>query len=127
LFVTLNVNKYQTLKMCQKCVKEEYPDRGSTCLEEGSYYQNFSRCAECQGQDVLQVENKSIVEDVDGVETVSYDHICRICRHVVASHSCTFKIEDSYQEYEMSCLLCGSSEDSRSILPCDPRHQSQFF
>jgi hypothetical protein len=113
--------------MCKKCVKVEYPDRGNACLEDGSYYLNFSGCAKCQGLDVLKVENRTSLEDVDGMETTTYDHICKNCNHVVANHMCTFRVEDEFQEYEMSCLLCGNAEDSRSIMPCDPRQQPMYL
>ena len=33
----------------------------------------------------------------------------------------------SLQEYEMNCLLCGHGEDSRSIMPRDPRQQPLFI
>jgi len=113
--------------MCQKCIREEFPDRGNMCLEEGSYYQNFSGCTECHGHDVLKVDNRTRLEDKEGVETVTYDHVCKICGHVIAVHSWSFHVEEEYQEYEMSCMLCGSAEDSRSVMPCDPRQQPMYF
>jgi len=105
--------------MCNSCVKEEYPDRGSICLEDGSFLNNFSGCAQCHGLDVISIENRTLLEDEDDV--------CKVCSHLIASHLYTFRVEDDYQEYEMSCLLCGSSEDSRSVLPCDPRHQVAYL
>jgi len=77
--------------------------------------------------DVLHVKDRTSVEDEEGLETVTYHHVCKTCSHVIASHSYTFKVEDEYQEYEMSCLLCGNAEDSRSILPCDSRQQPMYF
>ncbi|KAJ3083421.1 Protein Churchill [Quaeritorhiza haematococci] len=47
----------------------------------------------------------------DDVETVVYD----------PTHEYTFQVSGRYQEYTMSCNLCGNGEDTISILPFDPR------
>lgn len=108
--------------MCKKCVKEEFPDRLTMCLDNGEFYPNFVGCTECSRTDVLHVENRVTQQD-DDEETVIYEHKCKACGHLVASHMFRFRVEGDFQEYEMSCLLCGSSEDSRSVLPYDPRQQ----
>ncbi|KAL8619557.1 hypothetical protein ACOMHN_019613 [Nucella lapillus] len=104
--------------MCNECVKEEFPERDTMCLETGSYMLNYKGCAHCGGREV-DIKNRVVTEDVD--ELVTYQHVCSHCEHVVANHEYTFKVADEYQEYEMSCLLCGNGEDSRSIMPYDPR------
>lgn len=50
--------------------------------------------------------------------------ICSTCQHKISSHNHKFWVEGDYQEYEMECLLCGTGEDSISILPIDPRKMS---
>jgi hypothetical protein len=47
--------------------------------------------------------------------------VCGECGHVIASHSHVFAVKDGVQEYSMECMLCGSSEDERSVLPVDPQ------
>jgi len=106
--------------MCELCVKEEEPDRGDFCLESGAYLVNFVSCHACGRKEPLQeVEKLDTVED--DTQLVSFKHACSSCSHVVACHSYTFFIEDGFQNYTMSCLLCGAAEDERSCLPDDPR------
>ncbi|KAL4237363.1 Protein Churchill [Mactra antiquata] len=107
--------------MCVSCVKEEYPDRESICLDTGSYMLNFVGCAQCGDKHGLTVVNRQTTEDEDGEETITYQHICKSCNHVIANHEHLFRVEDDYQIYEMLCSLCGRSDDQRSIMPCDPR------
>ncbi|KAM8847542.1 protein Churchill [Synchiropus splendidus] len=111
--------------MCNGCVHKEYPDRGNTCLEDGSYLMNYLGCASCHQRDFVLISNKS-TEDDDGEEIVTYDHVCKTCDHVVARHEYTFSVVDEYQEYTMLCMLCGKAEDSISVLPDDPRQSSLF-
>ncbi|XP_025105280.1 protein Churchill-like [Pomacea canaliculata] len=105
--------------MCLECVKEEFPERETTCLESGSYLLNYAGCQNCSAKD-LQIMNRICTEE-DEEELITYQHVCSQCNHVVANHEYTFKVEGEYQEYEMSCMLCGNGEDSRSIMPYDPR------
>ncbi|XP_060554801.1 protein Churchill-like [Ruditapes philippinarum] len=107
--------------MCNACVKEEFPDRESICLDNGSYMLNFAGCANCGEKSSITTINRQTSEDDADEEIITYQHICQSCSHVVANHEHVFRIEEDYQVYEMLCLLCGRSDDQRSILPCDPR------
>ncbi|OWK57478.1 protein Churchill [Lonchura striata] len=112
--------------MCGGCVGTEYPERGTTCLEGGSFLLNFVGCAQCGRRDFVLVNNRA--EDLQGgEEIVTYDHLCKNCHHLIAHHEYTFSVVDDYQEYTMLCLLCGRAEDSISILPDDPRQMTPLF
>ncbi|CAN9507884.1 unnamed protein product [Ophioblennius macclurei] len=106
--------------MCNGCVQKEHPDRGTTCLEDGSYLMNYRGCAACHQRDFVMIRNKIPDED-DGVEIITYDHVCKHCDHVIARHEYTFSVTDYYQEYTMLCLLCGNADDVTYALPNDPR------
>uniref|UniRef100_A0A3Q3KFN8 Protein Churchill n=1 Tax=Monopterus albus TaxID=43700 RepID=A0A3Q3KFN8_MONAL len=82
--------------MCNGCVQKEYPDRGNTCLENGSYLMNYLGCANCHQRDFVLISNKA-AEDDDGEEIVTYDHVCKNCNHVIARHEYTFSVVDEYQ------------------------------
>ncbi|KAA8583099.1 hypothetical protein FQN60_015645 [Etheostoma spectabile] len=82
--------------MCNGCVQKEYPDRGNTCLENGSYLMNYQGCANCHQRDFVLISNKA-TEDDDGEEIVTYDHVCKNCDHVIARHEYTFSVVDEYQ------------------------------
>ncbi|XP_078262434.1 protein Churchill [Rhinoraja longicauda] len=112
--------------MCVGCVQREYPDRGNTCLENGSYLLNFGGCAECSKIDFVLITNRT-QDDDDGEEIITYDHICQNCNHLIARHEYTFTVVDDYQEYTMLCMLCGKAEDSISVLPDDPRQMAPLF
>ncbi|XP_012869221.1 PREDICTED: LOW QUALITY PROTEIN: protein Churchill [Dipodomys ordii] len=112
--------------MCGDCVEKEYPNRGNTCLENGSFLLNFTGCAVCSKRDFMLITNKSLKEE-DGEEIITYDHLCKNCHHVIARHEYTFSIMDEFQEYTMLCLLCGKAEDTISILPDDPRQMTLLF
>nr|XP_048271930.1 protein Churchill isoform X2 [Myodes glareolus] len=60
--------------MCGDCVKKEYPNRGSTCLENGSFLLNFTGCAVCNKLDFMLITNRSLKEE-DGEEIVTYDRV----------------------------------------------------
>ena len=106
--------------MCRKCLCKVLPDRGSTCLDGGSYFLNFNHCNNCLKKEKIQIKDKTQYEDDDGVETVKYQHICELCGHVVATHEYTFQVDSGYQEYEMNCELCGFGQDRICIMPDDP-------
>ncbi|XP_064622816.1 protein Churchill-like [Lineus longissimus] len=107
--------------MCSECVKEEFPNRDNICLENGSYIMNFAGCSQCKKKEPIAVENRVKDEHEDGTESVTYQHVCSSCQHVIANHDFTFDIDEEYQNYSMMCLLCGRGEDSRSIMPVDKR------
>ncbi|XP_038621380.1 protein Churchill isoform X2 [Tachyglossus aculeatus] len=60
--------------MCGACVEKEYPDRGNTCLENGSFLLNYIGCAMCSKRDFVLVTNKATKEE-DGEEIVTYDRV----------------------------------------------------
>ncbi|KAM9146848.1 protein Churchill isoform 1-T1 [Pangshura tecta] len=112
--------------MCGGCVETEYPSRGNTCLENGSFLLNYVGCVECNKRDFVLIANRA-TEEEDGEEIITYDHVCKNCHHMIARHEYTFSVVDDYQEYTMLCLLCGRAEDSISILPDDPRQAAPLF
>ena len=98
--------------MCQKCVKQQYPQRDRTCLESGSYILNFRGCTQCGVREPMNVKNKECTTDDSGDENIQYEHVCSQCGHVVAHHMYSFTVVEGDQEYEMNCLLCGTGEDT---------------
>ncbi|XP_060030807.1 protein Churchill isoform X1 [Erinaceus europaeus] len=82
--------------MCGDCVEKEYPNRGTICLESGSFLLNFTGCAICSKRDFMLITNKSLREE-DGEEIVTYDHLCKNCHHVIARHEYTFSVMDEFQ------------------------------
>ncbi|KAK3714399.1 hypothetical protein QZH41_020647 [Actinostola sp. cb2023] len=101
--------------MCRECVKEELPDRGNMCLENGSYLWNFVGCKQCGKKEPIIIANRTEQEDEDEEEHITYTHVCTICGHVIAEHTYTFRVDDDYQEYSMTCLLCGKGSDHKQI------------
>ncbi|XP_076067993.1 protein Churchill isoform X2 [Oratosquilla oratoria] len=119
---TQNVN----VTMCKDCVKEEFPDRGSICLDSGAYLANLNGCKLCGRKDRVQVVNKATTQEGDQ-EVTTFQHKCEGCEHLIATHEYCFWVEEDFQYYEMSCLLCGESDDTRSCLPDDPRMAATLF
>ncbi|XP_062324253.1 protein Churchill isoform X1 [Osmerus eperlanus] len=104
--------------MCNGCVQKEYPDRGSICLENGSYLMNYLACANCHQRDFVLISNKS-TEEEDGEEIVTYDHVCKNCEHVIARHEYTFSVVDEYQS-------CGAAaEKARSPLTLSKEYSTR--
>lgn len=114
--------------MCQDCVKEEYPDRGTLCLDSGAYLANLQGCQGCGHKDTIKSINRSTSNaENSSQEVIEYDHVCSNCNHVVATHDHRFWVEEDYQYYEMRCMLCGDAEDTRSCYPDDPRLEAVLF
>ena len=120
--------------MCNKCVKQEFPQRESLCAEDGIYLINFKGCSECgslnRAMDSLKQVGKKVTEELDEditKEIVRFDHSCAQCGHVCATHLHEFWIESGYQEYRMECSLCGQGENSIFVLPKDPKKISASF
>ena len=117
--------------MCIDCVKVKCPDRGTVCLETGCYLLNFQGCAECHKKEPLkreETQSDGAEEEEEGEEgteedeeLVTFNHACGSCGHVVAEHQYTFWVDGEYQEYSMTCILCGRGADSISVMPDDPR------
>ena len=150
--------------MCQNCVRERFPDRGTTCLDAGCYVINFVSCAQCGKREPLRASrtltangiandddegdhnggesnngegdrhlsrrngNDNLDDDDsdDEEERVLFEHACSSCGHVVARHEYAFQVDETFQNFSMMCLLCGRAEDSRSIMPEDPRLQPLY-
>eukprot|EP00092_Neocalanus_flemingeri_P062562 GFUD01075498.1.p1 GENE.GFUD01075498.1~~GFUD01075498.1.p1 ORF type:complete len:123 (-),score=38.49 GFUD01075498.1:93-461(-) len=120
--------------MCKHCVRTPFPDRDRMCLESGAYMANMSKCSNCSKNNlkVEQVPAEMLEEDSsdedteEEKETVTYNHVCGDCNHIVCRHKYKFWLEDGRQEYRMDCLLCGFAEDSISIMPTDPRKASSM-
>nr|XP_020860323.1 protein Churchill isoform X2 [Phascolarctos cinereus] len=103
--------------MCGDCVEKEYPNRGNTCLENGSFLLNYIGCAMCNKRDFMLIANKSMKEE-DGEEIVTYDHVCKNCHHIVARHEYTFSVMDDYQSSSLCWELLVSGEDNLQDLNC---------
>ncbi|XP_063189536.1 protein Churchill isoform X2 [Chroicocephalus ridibundus] len=82
--------------MCGGCVGTEYPERGTTCLEGGSFLLNFVGCAQCGRRDFVLLSNRAAGLH-GGDEIVTYDHLCKNCHHLIARHEYTFSVVDDYQ------------------------------
>lgn len=90
--------------MCRGCVKQELPQRGTICLESGSYLLNFASCKECGRREPLKILDKVDEEDEDGEEMVTYKHVCPSCNHIVAKHEYTFRVDGEFQVYNTNVL-----------------------
>ncbi|XP_039393177.1 protein Churchill isoform X4 [Mauremys reevesii] len=88
--------------MCGGCVETEYPSRGNTCLENGSFLLNYVGCVECNKRDFVLIANRA-TEEEDGEEIITYDHVCKNCHHMIAKHEYTFSVVDDYQ-LQPSCF-----------------------
>ena len=129
--------------MCKTCVRKQYPQRGRLCSESGAYLANFVGCTNCQGninvdnessatlplrefgKQVIEInEEESNEDDPLNKEMTRFEHVCRLCNHLVAKHTHEFWVEDGYQEYRMECPLCGLGQDTISVMPKDPRKVS---
>lgn len=113
--------------MCRNCVVVPYPDRGRMCLDNGAFLANFSGCVQCRRKDSAKIDNRLQSSNTENEEQVTMQHKCDNCGHVIAEHEFAFRICGEYQEYQMECLLCGSSEDTVSIMPFDPRHERELY
>ncbi|EDM03672.1 rCG62367, isoform CRA_b [Rattus norvegicus] len=108
--------------MCGDCVEKKYPNRGNTCLENGSFLLNFAGCAVCSKRDFMLITNRSLKEE-DGEEIVTYDHLCKNCHHVIARHEYTFSIMDEFQRLsplEFQCALLLDEAESYTALAALP-------
>jgi len=53
--------------------------------------------------------------------------VCPKCEHVVAEHTYTFELVEEFQEFTMTCDLCGVGEDEASVLPVNPKKASRLY
>jgi len=124
--------------MCRDCLIVVRPERGRICLESGSYHLTSLPCPVCGSKDHLHNTNKLVEEDQDDndessssgggdyTETVTYQHVCPLCSHVIASHYYSFSVTHEHknnhvslftkQEYLMDCALCGAGADVSTVL-----------
>jgi hypothetical protein len=70
--------------MCKECVKTKLPERGTMCLETGSYFLNFKGCKECGNMLISNIDIEK--EDTDSTESVKFTHVCEHCGHQIAKH-----------------------------------------
>jgi hypothetical protein len=106
--------------MCIDCVLSVRPDRGSTCLETGQYLLNYKCCHKCGKRGALQATNTGGAEEDnsdDGSyeETVTFDHTCKDCGHVICEHFYKFEVQGNRQDYMMDCVLCGKATHTTLI------------
>jgi len=111
--------------MCLKCLKEIAPDRGTTTLNGGSYFLNYKGCGACGVVSLVKVINKE-KEETETTETIRFTHVCPDCNHVICEHLYEFEIKGEFQEYSMTCDLCGTGSATCSIDPEDPRLMSAY-
>ena len=105
---------------CAQCGKRE-PLRTSTTLSANGISAN--------GHDENgghEIEDDDDDEDDEEAERVQFEHACSSCGHVVARHEYAFQVDDNFQNFSMMCLLCGRAEDTRSVMPDDPRLQPLY-
>nr|CAY12638.1 churchill zinc finger protein [Platynereis dumerilii] len=112
--------------MCQHCVRKPFPQKDTVCLEGGAYFLNYQHCINCNKNQELKVQNKE-VSDNEEEEVITFQHVCSECGHTIANHEYRFCIQHNFQVYQMSCLLCGHGEHSRTVMPNDPRHLQALF
>jgi len=111
--------------MCKDCIITPEPERGTFCANNGCYLLNYKGCAGCSQRIMPKVVDEEKHEDEEE-ESVSFKHVCSACSHIICEHTWNFRIDGEYQEYEMSCLLCGCGESSHSIAPHDPKKINQY-
>lgn len=98
------------------------PERGRTCLENGSYLLNYKGCGGCGQRDFIKIIDREVTRNDDETEEeVTFTHVCSLCEHVIATHEYSFSVDDQDQQYSMNCMLCGFGEDTCSFMPDDPR------
>ena len=102
----------------KECWLESRPERGTTCLDKGSYVINFKGCHACGKRDFIAEEGRVEDEDDDEEdgcyeEIITYNHVCKHCAHVIcAEHYYKFEVSaDGTQSFLMECALCGRGAD----------------
>jgi Churchill protein len=114
--------------MCKHCLREAFPERQRTTLQNGAYLLNFAGCAGCKQRNDFLAERNLREEETDEKDeegesiyehSNDYEHACKLCGHKVADHSYVFRVisNGEIQEYSMSCALCGKGEYSSYSAP----------
>ncbi|KAI9197502.1 uncharacterized protein BJ171DRAFT_519758 [Polychytrium aggregatum] len=76
------------------------------------------------GADDPDDPNEADDSDEEGAET--FEHVCRNCKHIVATHIHRFEETAAYQESSMECGLCGFGQSTASIMPYDRRLAARY-
>ena len=90
------------------------------------FYICSTGCAECGKRSLIKILERASEDDGDE-EVVKYKHCCSECSHLIGEHEYKFEVVEQYQEFEMTCMLCGTASDSRSVMPEDPRKAALIF
>eukprot|EP01086_Lenisia_limosa_P008500 TRINITY_DN30072_c0_g1_i1.p1 TRINITY_DN30072_c0_g1~~TRINITY_DN30072_c0_g1_i1.p1 ORF type:complete len:115 (-),score=16.54 TRINITY_DN30072_c0_g1_i1:6-350(-) len=105
--------------MCQHCIVQPLEDRGSICLESGTYYVNYKGCVKCGGgmADLRVIEMATEEDEEEMSEEVTYKHQCKKCEHIICEHFYQFQVDkgEGVQDYLMECLLCGKGQYTQDI------------
>lgn len=117
--------------MCKNCVKELFPDRQRSCHETAIFFSNLKTgsCSCCGKFDFLKNETKierTEEETEEGVyeESITFNHACVHCKHIVAEHSYSFVVDGNKQMYNMLCLLCGKGQDESFLTKVNVRKEN---
>ncbi|XP_075248966.1 protein Churchill-like [Convolutriloba macropyga] len=123
--------------MCLTCVKADFPisERILSAANVEEAKGNFRACVGCGRRELVvknyeeNVEKLSPSSVLSGCHnhnqqqssrcvrrrTVSFNHECGACGHVVAEHSCSVLVDGHSREVDMTCMLCGTFEDIFNI------------
>jgi hypothetical protein len=102
--------------MCQDCLLECRPDRGSLCLDDGAYLLNFKGCVVCGKRSRPNNDDRCEQEEEGGNEEcteTTFTHVCSGCGHQVASHYYRETLNVGYVCYLMECSLCGKGSQEK--------------
>ena len=108
--------------MCDKAsIREPFVQRGTTCLDAGVYAANWLGCGRC-GSSALpaaanpRVEEEEDSDDGEAAEETEFEHRCRDCDALVATHFHRFVAGPLARRWLMECALCGRGADERAAL-----------
>ena len=111
--------------MCQQCVIELMPQRGSWVTDSGCYVVNLKACHGC-GQRLhlseVQERARTCVEEEEEdeyEEDISFQHTCSHCGHILGTHHYVFRVDQHVQETFMDCGVCGQASCEQSTLPLE--------
>ncbi|KAH8056660.1 hypothetical protein JL721_9942 [Aureococcus anophagefferens] len=108
--------------MCDKAsIREPFVQRGTTCLDAGVYAANWLGCGRCGSSALpaaanLRVEEEEDSDDGEAAEETEFEHRCRDCNALVATHFHRFVAGPLARRWLMECALCGRSADERAAL-----------
>ncbi|KAH8061792.1 churchill protein [Aureococcus anophagefferens] len=108
--------------MCDKAsIREPFVQRGTTCLDAGVYAANWLGCGRCGSSALpaaanLRVEEEEDSDDGEAAEETEFEHRCRDCNALVATHFHRFVAGPLARRWLMECALCGRGADERAAL-----------